>query len=1015
MHPALLPDLDSLRELASEPVLRRGLAYARDHRVTELRWTDETVRALVEGTRNGWPYAVEVAVDDDNELAVTCDCPYDAEPMCKHAVATLVVLGEQVNADSQARDAAEAAVQARAQRARTEVAVEPLDGKPGFGRWRARSLGRDGRTGQPREVLLRSVERHGNACECPDFAVNQLGTCKHIEAVLHKLRTRHKSTYARMAADGLPGVRIVASWEGPGEGRIRRIGAGARGAADACFDSQGWLRGALPEAFFTLERALSGHPSAVIDEDARELARGHAERAQAELRRQRIAAEIRHSGGHLPGVRARLFPYQVEGVALLAGAGRALLADDMGLGKTLQAIAAASVLARTDDVARTIIVCPASLKRQWAREIKKFLGDEAVVVEGSADARRVLYHRRARFTIVNYELLLRDQEVVGSDLAPDLLILDEAQRIKNWRTRQADAVKRLSTRFAFVLTGTPLENRLEDLYSLMQVVDNRLLGPLWRFLVDFHVTSETGTVLGYRNLGELRRRLKPVMLRRDRSLVADQLPARTQQRLDIDLSARQRSLHDAAMQSAASIAVIAQRRPLTPSEEHRLLAALQSARMACNAAGLVDKETQGSPKLDELRRILEELCVDGGQKVVVFSEWERMTAMAEEVAQALSLGSVRLHGGVPTQRRQALIDRFHEDPACQVFFSTDAGGVGLNLQCATTLINLDLPFNPGRLDQRVARIHRLGQRQSVQVLLLVAAHSYEASVSVLLTGKRDLFFHAVHEDGSAEVVGVSRKAVQAALDSVAAHGGEAVASEGEGALEADSASEADALAVDGSLDVEEQAAESVPDPAPEAEPNTSIWLGTATSADGDPATLALDALHRALGTRIERVVAAQGGLVAIVDAVDATAESAAAACSDAVRVVVVDRRTWAALETIGSAPTGPALFSRPNAEDSEMAAHRKLRGARALLDQGCEGEAAGLAIDAALLALAHRAGVTPPPRAEAPLWVFGQLVGAGVLRADAAVRLGAAFALAERGVDGAGVLRACEEVVGAAA
>ena len=268
----------------------------------------------------------------------------------------------------------------------------------------------------------------------------------------------------------------------------------------------------------------------------------------------------------------------------------------------------------------------------------------------------------------------------------------------------------------FVLTGTPLENRIEDLYSLLQVVDARVLGPLWRCLLDFHVTDERGKVVGYRNLSELRQRISSVMLRRNRSLVSDQLPDRTEVCLDIPMIQAQQDIHDSAMSAAGHLANIAKRRPLTPSESNRLMAALQQARMACNAAGLVDKVTEGSPKLDEVSRLLEELCLQSNQKVVVFSQWAMMTEMVESIAHSLGLGFVRLYGGIPTHKRGELMDKFQHDDSIQVFISTDAGGVGLNLQAGSALINLDMPWNPAVLDQRIARIHRLGQKQKVQIL-----------------------------------------------------------------------------------------------------------------------------------------------------------------------------------------------------------------------------------------------------------------------------------------------------------
>ncbi len=241
-------------------------------------------------------------------------------------------------------------------------------------------------------------------------------------------------------------------------------------------------------------------PTSHLGDDALDFARHLAARAAHRLRADEIRGRILATGGRLPGVRTTLYPYQVEGVAFLAGTGRALLADDMGLGKTLQAIAAAAWLRQHEGVRRVLIICPASLKHQWAREIERFTGLETQIIQGPAAERGVQYRSDAAFLIVNYELVLRDLAVLNETLCPDLVILDEAQRIKNWRTRIASAVKRIPSRYAFVLTGTPLENRLEDLYSLMQVVDPQVLGPLWRYLVDFHVTDDRGKVLGYRNL-----------------------------------------------------------------------------------------------------------------------------------------------------------------------------------------------------------------------------------------------------------------------------------------------------------------------------------------------------------------------------------------------------------------------------------------------------------------------------------------------------------------------------------
>lgn len=999
-----LLDADHLKELASTPIVRRGVAYFKENRVTNLGWAADRIWAHVDGTRPGG-YSVELFLDEDGELGVDCDCPFDWEPVCKHAVATLLAYGaRQPVSEVEAEGAAGAAVEARVKRGRSEVEVNHVDGDPWQGTWEARSVTSAAQDRPPWRVQIRSVGEKLNHCTCPDFAVNRLGTCKHIEAVLHRLRRRGPKKFQRLAREGPPTSMVHLDWEGRDAPSIRlsRAGGGAPPWLEEHFDGGGALRGPPREAFAAFERAARGRDDVLVAPEVRD----HLLRLQDEEDRTRRAAALRErilaAGGEIPGVAARLYPYQVEGVAFLASAGRALLADDMGLGKTLQAIAAAQVLREHDGARRALVVCPASLKDQWAREVRRFTGIDGVVVEGRPADRAALYRRRAPFTMVNYEVVLRDADRIQSELAPDLLILDEAQRIKNWRTKTAAAVKSLETPFAFVLTGTPLENRLEDLYSVMQVVDPRVLGPLWRYLLDFHVTDERGRVLGYRNLSELRRRLAPVMLRRDRSLVRDQLPDRIDARLDVVLDRRQRVVHDNAMATAGGLAQVLKRRPLTPSEEKRLLSALQLARMACNAAALVDEEAPGgSPKLTELEALLEELCVEGGRKVVIFSEWERMTRMTEELARGLGLGVVRLHGGVPTPRRGALIDRFREEPSVQVFISTDAGGVGLNLQSASALINLDLPWNPAVLEQRIARIHRLGQGEPVQVVLLVARDSYEERVAGLLEGKRELFRNVVFEDATGDVVGVSKKMVEmaaATLDEDGEEGAressivatEAVGDEGPVPGPGEEVTELTAVPED-----DRETAATGDQPAPPSRDRAS------TLPDESLAPL-LSRLQARLGDRIERVVATGGALVVVVDRADEMTEEAVASLDGDIRLAVVDSRSWSALARLGPAsPVGEGRVMFEGASPSNRArprpARRKLEAARVLAEGGHGDEALRLAAAAALLAVAEAAETDAPPLERGAVWLHAELLPRGVVGPEQAAVMSRSLALATAG------------------
>nr|WP_296752134.1 DEAD/DEAH box helicase [Thioalkalivibrio sp.] len=1038
-HPEQAPGVDPLRldtdqieALAVPELIRAGLRHSSERRVTALDRTEESLWARVEDEQSGEKLELEIVVRADGSLGSLCGCqgagPDDAEfaAPCVHAIAALFAYTQGQGEAGELADAAEEARAERIAKARSEVRVQPLSesaGQTGRGLWSAHSIQSSTHFPARYRVHIRSLERRANHCTCPDFATNQLGTCKHIEAVLHRVRKR--SDYDTLKALPLARPYVHLDWEcdQPPVLRLHRaagMAADLESLLDDHFDAGGAFQRRVPDDFLRFVETVGERDDLHLGDDAVTHARRLAEDAARAVRAAEIRERIDTGGGHLPGIRARLHPYQVEGVAFLAGRGRALLADDMGLGKTLQAIAAAYWMRQHDGVERVLVVCPASLKLQWAREIEKFTGLQAQVVQGPLETRGVQYRHPSPFHVVNYELVMRDLPVINDTLRPDLLILDEAQRIKNWRTKIASAVKRVGSRYAFVLTGTPLENRLEDLYSLLQVIDPRVLGPLWRYLVDFHITDDRGKVLGYRNLSELRRRLRPVMLRRDRSLVRDQLPERIVQRIDVPMSGIQEGIHDAALKAAGQLAQIMRRRPLTPSEQNRMLAALQQARMACDAAGLVDKETEESPKLDELETLLDELCRSAGLKAVVFSQWERMTEMAEQRVRRLGLGAVRLHGGVPTHKRGALMDRFREDDAVQVFLSTDAGGVGLNLQNAAVLINLDIPWNPAVLDQRIARVHRLGQTQKVQAILLVAPGSYEERVLGLVEGKRHLFDNVVDPEATEEVVSVSRRLAEILASDLAAMEG----------LRRDAAAAGDAPMPEPDPGAVAETPETIPpgsEPQIEvaaagaADPSGSVAMELVTATTGQPDRDAavrdcIVAMQREFGARIERILGQRGhadggiqaGLVLVLDSVDEQDDRAVAGLSGDIPVALIDRRTLNSLHRLGAASPlagaepvyapAEAAPARPAIHPLARKATENLAAARLLLQQGSAGPALDLLLGALLAAAALRTGRSEAPTPQqAGVWIYGEALPAGLIDpADAAVLM-QSLALAQAG------------------
>jgi ERCC4-related helicase len=980
-----LYDTERLHTIASADTVKQGLAYFTENRVFALDVQDNVLTAQVEDADVNEPYWVELTQHESNDLLVSCDCP-EQGGACKHAIAALYSYAEQFGYDDGKLlgSAVDEAILERVKKGRNEVNVKLISGNAGFGIWQATSILSATYTKKSYQVQIRSLDQRMNYCTCPDLATNRLGTCKHIEAVLHY--AQKSPDYNKLKDAGCPVSFAYLAWESATRPIIRlhktaQVEADFAALFSEFFTEDGVFNGRLPEDFFRFSEQVLGRDDFFVGDDAVQYVHQCAEDAAQSVRSRHITQEIMRANGVLPGIKARLFPYQTEGVAFLASRGRALLADDMGLGKTLQAISAASWLVENAGVRKVLVICPASLKHQWAREVEKFTAHSVQIIQGAAENRFVQYRADALFFIVNYELTVRDLSVINDTLKPDLVILDEAQRIKNWRTKIASTIKLISSRYVFVLSGTPLENRLEDLYSLLQVVDARVLGPLWRCLLEFHVTDERGKVIGYRNLSELRRRIASVMLRRNRSLVSDQLPDRTEVRLDIPLDNKQKELHDSAMSAAGQLAQIAKRRPLTPGEQNRLMAALQQARMTCDAAGLVDKKTQGSPKLDELSRLLEELCLQSNRKAVIFSQWALMTEMVESLVRAMGLGCVRLHGGIPSHKRGELMDKFQHDDAVQIFISTDAGGVGLNLQSATVLINLDMPWNPAVLDQRIARIHRLGQKQNVQIFLLLAEDSYEQQVAKLVKGKRDLFDNVISPEASEDVVGVSKKMLQTLIDDLT----------GVEPVTADDKTPSEVIDV------------SVQDD-PESAQAIKKQDVVETEEDGRIRQL-IEKIQTAFNTRLVRILGSGGGLLVVVNQPSDTDEESAQSLSEPdVPVVVIDSRTLAGLQRLGAA--SPVAESRmlfePDVKDQKTpnpllkSAEAKLRSAEILLEQQATAGVMDLLAASMLAKAAAMAGITQVPAADsAAIWLYNEALPKQLLTQEQAAAIVRALSLSQ--------------------
>jgi superfamily II DNA or RNA helicase len=616
-------------------------------------------------------------------------------------------------------------------------------------------------SGSTYRVAIRGVRPGENYCNCADFATNALGTCKHVEFVLGRLE-RQRGVRAILARGYQPlHSEVVLEYGAQREVRFRPGSTCPKELAALAaryFDRHHALRA---EAFATFESFLAD--AAIIEHDLR--CHDDVLSFVAEVRdRARRAARL--ADAFPRGVRDRafrtlvrgeLYAYQREGALFAARAGRCLIGDEMGLGKTIQAIAAAEIMARHFGVERVLVVCPTSLKHQWEREIARFTARTTTVVGGLRARREQIYASATGFfAITNYDTVHSDLDLIGR-WAPDLVILDEAQRIKNWSTRTARSVKRIASPYAMVLTGTPLENRLEELVSIVEFVDKHRLGPTFKLLAEHQVRDEHDKVVGYRHLDRIGKTLAPLLIRRSKREVLKELPERLDKHFFVPMTPQQLTHHEEHREVVARIVAKWRRyKFLSEVDQRRLMIALQNMRMSCDSTYLLDHQTDSGIKADEFVTLLGEVLEQPGAKVVVFSQWLRMHELLVRRLETNGIGHVLFHGGVEGSRRKALVDRFREDEDCRVFLATDAGGVGLNLQHASVVVNMDLPWNPAVLEQRIGRVHRLGQTQPVRVVNFIAQGTIEEGMLSLLKFKTSLFAGVLDGGESTVFLGGSR-------------------------------------------------------------------------------------------------------------------------------------------------------------------------------------------------------------------------------------------------------------------
>ncbi len=432
------------------------------------------------------------------------------------------------------------------------------------------------------------------------------------------------------------------------------------------------------------------------------------------------------------------FPYQLEGIAFLMPRHSALLADEMGLGKTAQAILAIRLLFHQGMMGKALVVAPKPLIHNWCRELKMWAPDVPfeVISGDTADRRRIWTVSNCPLKIINYETLTRDTDVlIEPGVAFDLVVLDEAQRIKNKGSKTANVVCSIKRSRSWAMTGTPIENHPDDLVNLFSFIDPGRLPPDCPAKQIPSLTSGT-------------------ILRRTKDDVQSDMPPKMIKDVEVDLTPAQRAAYDLAEQEGV-IHLNELGDTLTVQHVFQLVMRLKQI---CN----FDPRTGESAKLEQLVHDMEEVA-ENGRKAIVFSQWvEPLLTIADALR---PYGPLQYHGRIPQNERTPILDRFKADPDAHVILmSYGTGSVGLNLQFTNYVFLFDRWWNPAIEDQAINRAHRVGQRHPVTVTRFLTANTIEERIAKVLDAKRQIFNDLIGQADKPVSVGLSEDEIFGLFD-----------------------------------------------------------------------------------------------------------------------------------------------------------------------------------------------------------------------------------------------------------
>jgi len=453
------------------------------------------------------------------------------------------------------------------------------------------------------------------------------------------------------------------------------------------------------------------------------------------------------------------YQFQARAVRFIEEQKKVLLADDVGLGKTMIALSSMLSLIETQGLTKFFVVVPASLRFQWLSECRKFINrdmfpDMELVINNKSQKERNFVYRNFEETdnpiilITSYDMVRRDKDRIRK-LNPDMLVMDEATKVKTRTTKINKAIRRMfkDTEYKLAMTATPIENGFEDLYCIAEIVDAKRLHSKRYFESQYCKMEKTVIwrprrieiykVIGYRNIEDAQEKLAGMYVRRTVDEVELELPEIIQQNIELELKPEQRRMYQEITGSIFG--------EMTRED---ILGKMVYLQELCDSAQLLDSNKRASVKLDEIKRLLDEDF--RYSKVILITQFKKFANIIEK--ELSKLNPLKITGDTDMSEREFIVKEFNENPEARVLIGTEAIQEGLNLQVASVLVNVDLPWNPAKLNQRIGRLHRLSSKhKTIRVVNLTTKGTIEDTVMETLYEKGKLFEQMFKRDKEVKI------------------------------------------------------------------------------------------------------------------------------------------------------------------------------------------------------------------------------------------------------------------------